>query len=193
MITVDIKTENSELKSVSPTFNINKASWHLITSNEIWKQVANPSHKSITLCWSSNWRFLQKNPSLLKICISVIEIKKKFLSPVGVVNYKSLETKENDSTKYSRNPRASNTSSSGKRKIRAEIKILALKNSKEDWGNLQLSQLQYTYESSLAHSKAVERQKSKKSKHAWSRWSTVKRQQNIANKIGDTLAELSFP
>ena len=39
MITVNIQSKNSERKITITKFNINKAKWHLFTSNETWKKI----------------------------------------------------------------------------------------------------------------------------------------------------------
>ena len=42
MITVSIQSKNSEPQTTITKFNINKANWHLLTSNETWKKVTDP-------------------------------------------------------------------------------------------------------------------------------------------------------
>ena len=42
-ITVNIQSKNSETQTEITKLNINKANWHLFTSNEAWNEVTNPN------------------------------------------------------------------------------------------------------------------------------------------------------
>ena len=48
MITVNIQSKNSGPQTAITKFNINKANWHLFTSNEAWKEVTNPNRSQST-------------------------------------------------------------------------------------------------------------------------------------------------
>ena len=87
---------------------------------------------------------------------------------------------------------ASYTSSRGKSQSKFQKS-----SQKEQEGRLgricQLSQQQYTYKPSLEQSNRVEKQKSEKVNMLEVNEVQYKDRKSIANKIGETLAELSFP
>ena len=138
----------------------------------------------------SNWhvrivhnllKLKKKSKNSSKSTIPVIEKKNNSLSPSGVVNYKKWKTEEN--ARFYKIFKKTES----KKKIRAEFKSLAKTNKKEHWEIFcLLSQLQYTYKSSLEQSKAFERQRSKKVNILEVRGAQYKYSNIIAKKIGDT-------
>ena len=165
MIAVNIQSKSSEPQTTITKFNINKANWHLFTSNEAWKEVTNTNPLQSVEALTND--FYKKIKISAKCAIPMIEIQKHFPRPWWSSPLQKLrdqkerfqhviEWKKNQSRFQNSSP-------------------------KEKEGRLgkicQLSLQQYTYKSSLEQSNTVKRYRSKKSYHLWSQWSTVQRQQ----------------
>ena len=87
MITVNSQNKNLEPLTTIPKFNINKAKWHVFTSNETWKNVANSNRLQYAEALTEY--FYKKKQLSPESAIPVIEIKKTSPSPDGAVNYKN--------------------------------------------------------------------------------------------------------
>ena len=87
MITVKIQSKNSELQTAITKFNMNKAHWHLFTSNETWKEVTNPNRPQSAEALTKD--FYKKLQISAKSDIPVIVLKNTSPSPGGVINYKN--------------------------------------------------------------------------------------------------------
>ena len=77
--TASIQNKNSESQTTITKFNINKANWHLFTSNETWKEVTNPVRSQSAEALTKD--LYKKIQLSAKLAIPMIGVKKNFLKP----------------------------------------------------------------------------------------------------------------
>ena len=79
MITVNVRSKNSEAETSTTKFNINKANWHPLTSYEARKKVTFLNGPQSAEALTEN--VYKKIDNSSKSAMPVIEIKKHFLKP----------------------------------------------------------------------------------------------------------------